>query len=111
MTAPRGRETQEQTWTVDECEDAAGNFTVRVADGTPNGDTSEQPIASVYHYENAKLIALSPELLAFAERVADGIGGECPPDCDEENLCAACAVSTEASALLARVRGEIGGAK
>lgn len=43
-------------WTVDECPDAYGHWTIRIADGTPNGNTDEQPIATVYNLENAKQI-------------------------------------------------------
>lgn len=38
----------EQKWAVDECPDANGNWTIRIADGTPNGNTDENPIATVY---------------------------------------------------------------
>ena len=43
-------------YVVDEVEDAYGNLTIRVADGTPNGDTEQQPIATVYSAEHADLI-------------------------------------------------------
>lgn len=65
------------------------------------------PVASVTSEraeEDARLIALAPELLAFAERVAaDGCVSRGVPSCQ----CTGCA----ARSLLARVRGEIGGAK
>lgn len=43
-------------WIVDECPDADGNFTIRIADGSPNGNTDEQPIATVYLLEIAETI-------------------------------------------------------
>ena len=41
---------------IDEVEDAYGNLTIRAVDGTPNGDTEQQPIATVYGAEHADLI-------------------------------------------------------
>ena len=43
-------------WIVDECADYRGFETIRVADGTPNGNTGMQPIATVYNEANAALI-------------------------------------------------------
>jgi hypothetical protein len=34
-------------WTVDECPDANGNFTIRPSDDTPNGNTVDNPIAGI----------------------------------------------------------------
>ena len=42
-------------WTVDGCPDAYGHATIRLADGTLNGNTEAQPIATAYNY--AALIA------------------------------------------------------
>jgi hypothetical protein len=39
-------------------------MTIRLADGTPNGDTGSQPIATVYNRSNGQLIAAAPELFA-----------------------------------------------
>lgn len=55
-------------WKVDECEDAHGHYTIRHADGTPNGDTQRQLIATVYYHDkeesvNPELIAAAPDLL------------------------------------------------
>ena len=41
---------------LDECHDSNGHYTIRVDDGTPNGDTSIQPIATVYDLDVAKLM-------------------------------------------------------
>lgn len=50
-------------WVVDECPDMNGHFTIRVADGTPNGNTEVPAIATVYIDErNAVLIAAAPEM-------------------------------------------------
>jgi hypothetical protein len=35
-------------WVVDECPNDSGHWTIRFADGSPNGDTDRQPIATVY---------------------------------------------------------------
>lgn len=43
-------------WTVDECGDANGNTTIRLADGSANGDTDARPIATVYCPANAARI-------------------------------------------------------
>ena len=40
--------------TIDECPDANGNWTMRFADGTPNGNTEEEPLATFYNLETAK---------------------------------------------------------
>lgn len=37
-----------QKWVVDECPDANGNWTIRVTDGTRNGNIEMDPIATVY---------------------------------------------------------------
>jgi hypothetical protein len=39
---------------VDDCRDAAGNWTVRIADGTAHGRTDVQPIATFYNRKNAE---------------------------------------------------------
>ena len=38
---------------LDECRDAQGAYTLRLADGTANGDTKACPIATVYQDHNA----------------------------------------------------------
>jgi len=43
-------------WTVDECPDARGFWTIRRADGTPNGNTEAPPIATVYGLALAETI-------------------------------------------------------
>ena len=48
-------------WTVDDCPDADGYDTIRLADGTLNGNTEAQPIATAYSH--AALIAAAPALL------------------------------------------------
>ena len=41
---------------VDGCADANGFITIRRADGTDNGDTEHQPIATVFRSEDAEFI-------------------------------------------------------
>jgi hypothetical protein len=60
-----------EPWIADECFDASGFITIRVADGTPNGDADEQPIATVYSEAHARLIAAAPELLEALKRLLD----------------------------------------
>lgn len=43
-------------WQIDECLDADDNATIRRSDGTSNGNTEEQPIATVFLYPDAELI-------------------------------------------------------
>lgn len=59
------------SWTVDECPDASGFHTVRSADGTPNGNTEAEPIATVYEESDAALIAAAPDLLALVRKLCD----------------------------------------
>ena len=47
-------------WTVDDCPDADGYDTIRLADGTLNGNTEAQPIATAYTH--AALIAAAPDM-------------------------------------------------
>lgn len=61
-------------WTVDECPGSLGHWTIREADGTPNGDTDAYPIATVYTQPtggegeaNAKLVATAPTMFAAIE--------------------------------------------
>ena len=56
-------------WVVDECLDARGFNTVRVADGTVNGDLGIEPIATVLRYDHADLIAAAPETAAERDRL------------------------------------------
>lgn len=58
-------------WTVDECPDAFGYWTIRPADGTVNGDIHEEPIATVYEHENSGPIAAAPEMVDALERIYD----------------------------------------
>lgn len=60
-------------WWVDECPDASGFHTIRLADGSPNGDTSLQPVATVYEEEHAHLIASAPALLEALEAIERGL--------------------------------------
>jgi len=46
-----------QPWTVDECPDALEYYTIRRHDGTPNGNTREYPVATVFRETDAQLIA------------------------------------------------------
>ncbi len=45
-----------QKWVVDDCPDANGFSTIRIADGTVHGNTEEEPIATVYDEEMAQYI-------------------------------------------------------
>ena len=47
-------------WTVDDCPDGEGYDTIRLADGTANGNTEAQPIATAYTH--AALIAAAPDM-------------------------------------------------
>lgn len=53
-------------WKIDECLSPGGFYTIRPYDGTPNGNTEAQPIATVYREEDARLIAAAPDLLKVA---------------------------------------------
>lgn len=55
---------------VDECPDALGFSTIRVADGSPNGDTDADVIATVYLDEFAPVIAEAPAMLAALQALA-----------------------------------------
>lgn len=57
-------------WIVDPIADAHGYNTVRIADGSINGNTDEEPIATVYKDEDAKLIAGAPKLLQGVQDTA-----------------------------------------
>lgn len=49
--------------TVDDCPDALGFSTIRVDDGTPNGDTEGDVIATIYLPEFAAALAEAPAML------------------------------------------------
>ena len=59
---------------LDECRDAQGAYTLRLADGTANGDTKACPIATVYQDHNAAHIVhcvnTYPALLAALKLAA-----------------------------------------
>lgn len=42
------KEAEDKPWVVDSCRDNRGYSTIRVADGSASGDTSMEPIATVY---------------------------------------------------------------
>lgn len=46
-------------WIVDPCPDAYGNWTIRLDDGSENGDTDSNPVATVYSENVADSIVLS----------------------------------------------------
>ena len=48
--------TKAEFWVIDDCPDANGYATIRVDDGTENGDTSKEPIATVFDWCNAEMI-------------------------------------------------------
>jgi hypothetical protein len=50
-------------WIVDKDCDDYGNYTIRIDNGTINGDLSIKPIATVYNYINAMLIVESHNLI------------------------------------------------
>jgi type VI protein secretion system component VasF len=56
-------------WTADECVDARGFTTIRPSDGSANGDTDVEPIATVYREADAPLIAAAPDLLASLQEL------------------------------------------
>ena len=43
-------------WIVDECPDAHGNWTIRIDNGKPNGDTEADVVATVYGLALAETI-------------------------------------------------------
>jgi len=52
------------SWIADECCAFSGHVTIRMADGTPNGDTDRQPIATVYDAADAPMVAAAPDAIA-----------------------------------------------
>lgn len=58
-------------WTIDECQDALGFDTLRLSDGSVNGDIYASPIATIYEPSAANLIAAAPDLLATLKAIAD----------------------------------------
>ena len=52
MTTPQTPHTP-FSFVLDECRDAQGAYTLRLADGTANGNTEACPIATVYQDHNA----------------------------------------------------------
>lgn len=54
-------------WKVDECADANGFATIRPDDGSANGDTDAQPLATVYDWNAARIMAAAPAMLAALE--------------------------------------------
>lgn len=51
-------------WKVDECADANGFATIRPDDGSANGDTDAQPLATVYDWNAARIMAAALRALA-----------------------------------------------
>ena len=45
---PRVINRMRKAWIVDNCPDANGNWTIRLDNGTENGDTESEPVATVY---------------------------------------------------------------
>ena len=66
---------------LDECRDAQGAYTLRLADGTANGDTKACPIATVYQDHNAAHIVhcvnTYPALLAALRECITEEGAYC----------------------------------
>ena len=54
-------------WTVDECPDANGHWTIRLADGSPNGNTEAEPIATVFDRQEADFIVLWHNKAIFSD--------------------------------------------
>jgi len=60
-------------WTVDRCPEAEGHYTIRRDDGSEHGDTSGQPVATVYDADNAAKIAALPQLVRAARLAIETI--------------------------------------
>lgn len=93
-------------WTADECTDANDFVTIRPADGSPNGDTDADPIATVYDEEHAGLVAAAPALLAMLKRV---LNARPLPDDLRRISDATIAAYDAAEALIATVEGRTNG--
>lgn len=53
------KEAEDKPWVVDSCRDNRGYSTIRVADGSPHGDTTVEPLATVYDVTiAAQIVAL-----------------------------------------------------
>lgn len=66
--------TQFKNLIVDECEDANGQHTIRIADGSLNGDTERSCIATVYDTDYTNLFAAAPVMLAALKAARKFIG-------------------------------------
>jgi hypothetical protein len=62
--------------TVDECVDANGHWTIRPADGTPNGDIDAQPIATFYVLEHAERYVRLHNIWVDSSHLRIHIGGD-----------------------------------
>jgi hypothetical protein len=96
-----------RAWIVDECPDAGGFQTIRIADGSKNGNINEEPIATVYSPNNARLIASAPDLLAALDDLHALSHGAIREHLTVENLAATMrARITTARVAIALARGE-----
>ena len=59
--------------TVDVIPDANGHAVIRRHDGTPNGDTTCEPIATVYVDAFAPILAAAPALLAALDNLQNWV--------------------------------------
>lgn len=69
---PNSLEYIQQLWVVDKRRDANGFWTIRIDDGSFSGDTSVEPIATVYHKQNANMIASAKALLLACYEFLEG---------------------------------------
>lgn len=59
--------------TIDPCLDRYGHHTLRLSDGSETGNTSAQPIATVYDDNLVHVLGSAPELLQACERALEAL--------------------------------------
>jgi len=67
---------KQPNWVADDCPDASGFITIRLADGTENGNTEVWPIATVYRAKDADRIVRACNSHADLLAALEGLVGE-----------------------------------